>query len=176
MEKKEKVAKKIVAKTVSKPKLSNRNDLIAPEIIPVMTMEFPKTYNPLHFIGEPNVEGSKELLNEGIEVDQNSLNTKLDKITEYLNSIESELIELNATNLKSLHSPTYELIGADLPNDSLRDLSWETLFLLQKEAGDTIQRNNYPAGKYSPEMIFAQQRFESITALIKEKLKSISWD
>jgi len=99
----------------------------------------------------------------------NLLNNKLDKIIGFLNSIESELIEFNTIS-------KHDTLSVDETTSSIEDLSLETLFLLQKHAGDIIQRNNYPEGRYSIEMIAAQQRFEKLTSMITEKLNGYSWD
>lgn len=131
------------------------------EIIPVMAMEFPKNLNEKW--GRVEEEGHDE---RGVE---SSLACQLGEIIRYLNSIESELIDLNT-------APKAELLElSPVSNNSVDELSWETLFMLQKQAGDTIQRNNYPEGKYSPEMLNAQRMFEKVSAKIKEKTNLISW-
>jgi hypothetical protein len=165
---------KKVAKVIKKPiieplntteiaaEFENVENEVTPTINMTITDDSPMIKTNFEKWGRVDEDEDDE---KGIE---SSLTCKIDEIIRYLNSIESELMDLNT-------APKAELLEISNSN-SADELSWETLFMLQKQAGDTIQRNNYPEGKYSPEMLNAQRMFEKVSAKIKEKTNALSWD
>jgi len=159
----EKKQVKKITKVKSKPVVKS----VGLETIPVMSMELPK---PIIQSIEPIISPDKWGRDENKQT-QNIVEDKLDKIIELLDSIESDLIYMHK-------APKAELleVNTEYNENSVNNLSWDVLFLLQKQAGDIIQRNNYPEGRYSPEMIAAQDRFEKISGKIKEKLSLITWE
>jgi hypothetical protein len=92
--------------------------------------------------------------------------TKEDKLLTFLNSIESELIEIN--NKLS--------INENNDSNNLDNLSYHELFEIKKHLSDTIGRHHYPGSTGNVYMMQAQRRYEIIEGEINNKLNVLFGD
>ena len=119
----------------------------------------------------PESKLDKNWSREDLETKE-TIEEKLDKINNFLNSIESELIELNEPKT---------LIGLSTETNneaSLEDMSWHTLEYLHKQAADTLNRLNFPRRNQieEEEFKFAEKRFNKLNEVLKNRLEQINWD
>jgi len=91
---------------------------------------------------------------------------KKDKLLTFLNSIESELIEINSK------------LSINENNDSnnIDILSYHDLFEIKKHLSDTISRNHYPGSTGNIYMMQAQRRYEIIEGEINNRLNILFGD
>jgi hypothetical protein len=92
--------------------------------------------------------------------------TKEDKLLTFLNSIESELIEINSK--LSINENNYI--------NNIDNLSYHELFEIKKHLSDTIGRHHYPGSTGNIYMMQAQRRYEIIEGEINNKLNILFGD
>lgn len=91
---------------------------------------------------------------------------KEDTLLTFLNSIESELIELN--------NKMGELASRNV--NSLYNLTYQELFEIKKHLAETVQKHHYPGSTGNIYMMQAQRRYEIIVSKINNKLNVLFGD